>query len=248
MFTVAKWCPVCCFPAQSPEEERVLCRECGGTGRIRCTRCICLTCSGTGQVHCSGCDAGRVACKVCRGTGTPRGFFRRGPCKNCEGTGQEYHGVCDGAGEVACLDCSGIGSEGECDHCGGKGDMRCQFCHGAGLAPSGALLGQARKSSLSRILKELPSVQSDAQGELLGLDDTLVRVVGFLGNIHWSFGVNTEDREHEMALLENRVHLRAAALATQGQRVQIRYRFLDVIRTGNDAFRTTYRESKKDWR
>jgi hypothetical protein len=126
--------------------------------------------------------------------------------------------------------------------------MRCQFCYGAGLAPSKALLQQAGTGALTRILGELPSVQSDARGELLGLHDTLVRVVGFLGNIHWSFAVNTEDQEHEMALLENRVHLRAAAIVTNGPRVQIRYRFLDVIRTGEDAFRTTYRESQKDWR
>mgnify|MGYP006971706373 CR=1 FL=1 len=126
--------------------------------------------------------------------------------------------------------------------------MRCQLCFGAGLAPSAALLAKARQSALARILKELPSVHSETQGELLGLDDTLVRTVGFLGNVHWAFAANTDDREHEMALLENRIHLRAAAIVTHGQRLQILYRFLDVIRTGEDAFRTTYRESQKDWR
>lgn len=147
-----------------------------------------------------------------------------------------------------CLDCSGIGSEGECDLCNGKGDMRCQLCFGAGLAPSATLLTNARTGALARILKELPAVQSEAHGELLGLDDTLVRVVGFLGNVHWSFPVNSEDREHEMALLGNRIHLRAAAIVIEGQRLRILYRFLDVNRTGDDAFRTTFRESQKDWR
>ncbi len=248
MLSASTWCPVCSFPAQMPNEERTLCKGCKGAGEVRCTHCICLTCSGTGEIHCPGCDNGRVPCSGCKGTGKAPGLFTSAQCRKCEGTGFEHHGTCGGAGELACLACAGIGSEGGCDHCGSSGSMLCHGCFGGGLAPSESLTDFATQGPLATILRELPLVPGKVAGTYHATQDALAIIVAFLGSIHWDFGLDAEAREHDMNILIDRLHFRAAALAMDGSRVAIRYRFLDVIRVSEDGFKTNYRSSEKEWR
>ncbi len=230
MFTLAKWCPLCTYQSEVTGEERTICRSCSGEGSARCSQCLCLDCGGTGEVACTGCDGGRIVCAECEGRGKPRGLLRTGVCKACEGTGQQHHEACDGNGEVTCPSCAGLGFHGECDACGGTGSSSCSDCRGTGLAPSAALLAHARQGALARLLQGLPVVRREGGAQPLSFDDALAGIVSFLGDFHWSFLLGADEREHE------------------GRSLSIHYRFLDVFRSAENAYRITFRESRKDWR
>jgi hypothetical protein len=124
------------------------CRECRGSGWVKCpvanckngiveddvrssggssikkkrlnedTRKICGVCQGLGE----------IPCRVCQGTGCEI-------CKDCGGTGEGPRcNKCQGTGLIDCPRCGGTGQyKGErCDKCAGEGVIICSGCKGEG--------------------------------------------------------------------------------------------------------------------
>lgn len=138
---------------ESTEKARILrsehllnCHSCQATGKIRCTN--------------SGCQSGRVACRVCHGSGRVT-RERSVRCTTCNGSGKitHYHTVSEpvpGTGQYRsvrksyqqnCSTCGGSGYRKEsysvsCDTCNGSGHVTCPTCKGTGKVTCTTCQGQ----------------------------------------------------------------------------------------------------------
>jgi len=137
--------------------------------------------------------------------------------------------------------------------CNSKGSVPCRDCFGSGLAPSPGALEFAGGGPLASLLGQLPvstgGGEEAAAGELLDQASTLRRILCFLGSYHWAPIQNSADAEHELHVLDNRLHLRTALLSFASvSSIRIDYRFLTVWRCGESAFRVSYQRETKAWR
>ena len=179
---------------------------------------LCARCDGSGEVKCSSCL-----------------------CLDCGGTGKDP--VMD-----SCPSCSGVGSVSECTLCAGSSKMLCPDCYGSGLAPGDVLVQHALDSTLYRLLGQLPNSEGSPEGEPLEMPDTLRRILGFLGHYHWAVPAGTEAWEHELNIMEDRLHLSIASLNLENpSNPRVFYRFLDVRRVAANSYRVFFRETSRRW-
>ncbi len=227
----------------------MFCPACGGSGSVPCPTCVCLDCGGVGSHDCPGCDQGRLACRGCEGTGQTRSLLVKRPCAQCKGTGQELHADCDGTGTVACSACAGLGHQPGCSACGSTGEQVCFSCFGSGLAASPTMIEHAASGSFPALLKQLPIVDEVAPGELLDHSAAVRRILAFLAAAHWNVPAESDESEHELNVLRNRIHIRAAFLLVgTGSAITVDYRFLTVQRTGEDGYRLHFEAHRKAWK
>ena len=126
--------------------------------------------------------------------------------------------------------------------------MLCPDCYGSGLAPGESLVSFALNSTLSKLLGQLPIVEGNQDGEPLEMHDTLRRILGFLGHYHWSVPDGTEAWEHELNIMEDRLHLSISALHMEKvSNPHVFYRFLDVRRTADNIYRVYFRVTSRRW-
>jgi hypothetical protein len=179
---------------------------------------LCGRCAGSGEIKCSSCL-----------------------CLDCGGTGKDPV-------TASCRSCSGVGYISECLSCSGSGTMLCPDCYGSGLAPGESLVSFALNSTLSKLLGQLPIVEGNQDGEPLEMHDTLRRILGFLGHYHWSVPDGTEAWEHELNIMEDRLHLSISALHMEKvSNPHVFYRFLDVRRTADNIYRVYFRVTSRRW-
>jgi len=190
-----------------------------------------------------------LACPACEGSGQTRRFLLKGKCSSCRGTGQVIHEPCDGSGTVPCAPCAGLGHQPGCPQCGSTGVEACYACFGSGLAPSASMLSHAAAGSFPVLLRQLPVVDEVSTGELLEHGVAVRRILAFLAAAHWSAPADSDESEHELDLLRNRLHLRAAFLVIGAtSSITVDYRFLTIHRTAEEGYRVLFESHRKAWK
>lgn len=127
--------------ATGQKRERVLCKDCKGTGRIE-KFLQCATCKGEGHVN-------GISCEKCKGNG---GSTSKRKCRKCDKSGKVWvltsgtKKVCPkckgkkvftsstiGKKKVPCAECNGSGKIGECTRCRETGKLKCSNCKATGM-------------------------------------------------------------------------------------------------------------------
>ena len=150
---------------------------------------------------------------------------------------------------MPCASCAGLGHGHECTTCSSSGEIECPACFGTGLFPSSHLMNHAELGAVAHLLDRLPQVDDDAPGELVDRTAAVHRITSFLAIYHWAPSENPQDKEHQMFVLQDRLHLQVAILSSRAAvAIRIDYRFLTISRTGPRAFRLRYAEELKLFR
>jgi len=111
------------------------------------------------------------------------------------------------------------------------------------------MLDYAAAGSFPGLLRQLPIVSEAPEGELLDHSSSVRRILSFLAAAHWNAPPDSDEAEHELNLLRNRIHIRAAFLLIgAGSSITIDYRFLTLHRTAADGYRVQFECHRKGWK
>lgn len=110
-------------------------------------------------------------------------------------------------------------------------------------------MGHAEVGAVAHLLERLPLSEDDSPGELVDNVTAVHRMTSFLAIYHWAPSEHPEDKEHQMFVLQDRLHLQVAILSSRSSSTtRIDYRFLTVSRTAANGFRMRYAEEIKQFR
>jgi len=127
--------------------------------------------------------------------------------------------------------------------------MLCTGCYGLGMAPTAQFVEVAASGPLGRLLRQLPRNDKRREGELVDFLSAVRCIISFLGHFHWSDPAREQEGEHELFIVEDRLHFRVATLKVVSRAtVTVDYRFLNIVRSGAQGYRMEYTREAKAWR
>jgi hypothetical protein len=146
--------------------------------------------SGKVDVKCTRCEAGKVKCNHCHGSGRTEDllksvyFFvkiipRYKPCSICDGTGRKNCNACHGTRTTkgVCPRCGGSGRKAICAKCNGRKSVTCPNCKGAGRF-EGQWVKSLQSWPVKRLRFEIEKRQreiSNLQGKVSNAEQELQR-------------------------------------------------------------------------